>query len=79
MRCRSLAEAERFLLDALPLHEMKPMIHFNLACYAAQLGHLDEARERLGRAFELDSNLRLLALEDPDLEPLWKSLGKTPI
>lgn len=52
----------------------EPMIHFNLACYQCQLGDLDGARQRLHRAIELCSDLRLLALEDEDLKPLWDSL-----
>lgn len=75
-RCHSLTEAEQVLLDALRMHATEPMIHFNLACYSAQLGRLDEARQRLERAISLGPDLRLMALDDPDLEPLWAALGK---
>lgn len=77
-RCRSLAEAERCLLDALPHCGSEPMIHFNLACYAAQLGHLDQARERLQRARALDPAMQALALGDPDLQALWPELCQPP-
>lgn len=47
------------------------MIHYNLACYAAQTGKTNEARERLREAIRLAPETLLLALDDPDLEPLW--------
>jgi hypothetical protein len=50
------------------------MIHFNLACYAAQTGDLVAARERLVQAEALEPGTVLLALADPDLEPLWAEL-----
>jgi tetratricopeptide (TPR) repeat protein len=75
-RCRSLVEAELVLLEALKHHDAEPMIHFNLACYAAQLSRLDDAMARLERAIALDPQCHHLALQDPDLEPLWAVLGK---
>ncbi len=45
-------------------------IFYNLACYVAQLGHLDSARARLASAIKLDSECREMALADPDLAPL---------
>lgn len=75
-RCRSLAEAELVLLEALKHHDAEPMIHFNLACYAAQLGRLDDATTRLERAIAMDPQFRHMALRDPDLKPLWAALGK---
>lgn len=73
-RCRSLDGAEEVLLDALRFHETEPVIHFNLACYAAQLGKLDLARLRLGEAIKLDPRVREMALGDSDMEPLWPEL-----
>jgi predicted Zn-dependent protease len=70
-RCRSITEAEIILLKAAKLHPNEPMIHFNLACYAAQTGELAAARERLAYAQMLDPGIRTMALKDPDLEPLW--------
>jgi hypothetical protein len=40
------------------------------------MGSLDRAKEHLKRATEIDARFRLMALEDPDLEPLWASLAK---
>ena len=45
-----------------------------LACYEAQIGSLDRAKAHLKRATEIDAKFSLMALEDPDLEPLWVSL-----
>ena len=49
-------------------------ILYNIACYAAQLGHLDSARARLAEAIELDAAFRKMALADPDLVPLHREL-----
>ena len=61
-RCHSIAEAERFLVDALKLHDSEPMIHFNLACYAAQTGDLVAARVRLARPSRVVITGRLRAM-----------------
>ena len=47
------------------------MIAFNLACYASVTGRMEEAKERLRRAIQLDKDVRGLALDDEDLKPLW--------
>lgn len=49
-------------------------ILYNLACYAAQLGHLDSARARPAEAIELEPACQELALADPDLASLRTSL-----
>ena len=51
---------------------------YNLACYSCQLGNLKEAMEWLKRAIALeqDNEVRLQAIEDSDLEPLWPEIGK---
>ncbi len=43
----------------------------NLACYECQLGNLDLARRCLAEAFRLKPGCRQMALDDPDLAPLW--------
>ncbi len=45
-------------------------ISFNLACYAAQMGDLNDARDCLRHAVASDEELKQKALEDPDLAPL---------
>jgi hypothetical protein len=54
------------------------IIRYNLACYACQLGNLKEARHWLKRAIDLagTKQVKLMALEDPDLEPLCKQIGE---
>jgi len=69
----------------LPVAEKFPTvttIPYNLACYAAQMNRLDGARDWLKRAFEIGKKtkcfdqVRLMALDDPDLEPLWSQIGE---
>ena len=52
------------------------MIQYNLACYACQLGRLEEAQQWLKQAMDLGGqrDLTELALEDEDLKPLWAHL-----
>jgi hypothetical protein len=54
-----------------------PVIPYNLACYAAQSGRLDEAWDWLGRAVTAAGDVQCVkaqALRDPDLEPLWERI-----
>jgi len=44
--------------------------HYNLACYECQLGNLEAAKYRLQRAFELEPQFRVVALDDEDLKLL---------
>jgi hypothetical protein len=48
-------------------------IHYNMACYACQLGEIEEARALLARAVELGDadKMKLMALDDPDLAPMF--------
>lgn len=66
----------------LPVAEKFPRvwtIPYNLACYASQLHRFDEAQKWLEHAFAVGGNsLKLAALDDEDLKPLWDSLGGTP-
>ena len=39
-----------------------------------QLGDIENAKEYLKKAFEIDSTLRLQTLDDEDLKNLWDSL-----
>jgi hypothetical protein len=74
-RARSLLEANELLLRGEAILEKDAMFHFNLACYACQLGDLEGAKMRLGKAVEIDETWRAKALDDSDLEPLWESLS----
>ena len=62
-----------------PAHDHFPkdfLIAFNLACYAAQLGRLDEAWGWLNKARANGSaeGVLRMALADEDLRPLWPRL-----
>ena len=39
------------------------------------MGSVDWAKAQLKQAIEIDTKIRMMALEDPDLEPLWVSLA----
>jgi len=54
------------------------MMRYNLACYSCQLGNLKEAMGWLEKAIDLagKEDIRLMALEDKDLEPLWSRIGE---
>jgi len=64
-------QTEAILLRAQGLHPKVAMIAFNLACYASVMGRIEEARERLRYAIDLDKDIRRLALDDEDVKPLW--------
>jgi hypothetical protein len=60
----------------------EPMIPFALSCYTCQMGRLEDARAWLHRAFAVASmmgtkkRLKHMALEEPDLQPLWRKIPK---
>jgi len=70
-------EAFELLLPAASRFADNWNIPYNLACYCAQLGRISEAEEWFKKAMALDEQtVRAAALDDPDLEPLWKNIGK---
>lgn len=75
----SIPLAWEALHPAVDLFPKEHIIPYNLACYAAQLGRLDEAWDWLQRAFAIGKKTAILkmALADPDLEALWPRLGKS--
>ena len=74
-RTESINAAHAILTRAASLHPTDPTIQFNLACHEAQMGSLDRAKTHLKRATDIDPKFRLMALKEPDLEPLWSSLA----
>ena len=74
-RAKSLESANDILLQAVEKFPEHAMTHFNLGCYASQLGYIEEAKSRVGKAIELDSKFKLLALDDPDLGAMWEQIS----
>ncbi|MFO1476071.1 MAG: tetratricopeptide repeat protein [Verrucomicrobiota bacterium] len=71
-----LQQAWDALLPAYEKFPKEPTISYNLSCYACQMRHLDEARNWFKRALKAGEKERIkaMALEDPDLEPLWAEI-----
>ena len=54
------------------------LIPYNLAGYCAQLGRLVECQVWFKQAMAIDEQAaKALAIDDPDLKPLWDSMGGT--
>jgi tetratricopeptide (TPR) repeat protein len=74
-------EAYALLLPSVAVFGKDWAIHYDMACYACVLGRLEETRSWLEKAFALGDSktLKLLALDDPDLERLWVEIeGDNP-
>lgn len=69
------AEAQEQLRPAAEKFPQDWLVQYNLACYACQLGELDEAHAFLERAIALGEaeKVKLMALDDPALSPLFKA------
>jgi tetratricopeptide (TPR) repeat protein len=70
-------EAYHTLLKALERFPKEVLIRYNLACFASKIGNLGDAWNWLDKTFELGApkELQSIALEDPDLQPLWEKMG----
>jgi hypothetical protein len=66
------------LLPAFEKFPGEPIIPYNLACYACQMGKLDDARLWLDRAMKIADKreIKLMALNDEDLKPLRAEIEK---
>lgn len=73
-----VAAAKKVLVEAQQLFPNEAIIAYNLACYECQLGNRGEAWKWLESAFDLGDakKLKLMALEDPDLEKFWEEIGE---
>lgn len=83
-RANSLSELNRQeeayepLSAAAALFPSDAIIPYDLACVCCALKRVDEARTWLGKAIRAGGNeIKLRALDDGDLEPLWKGIGPT--
>jgi predicted Zn-dependent protease len=71
-------EARSVLISVVDKFPDQDMMSYNLACYCCQLGRLKEAMHWIGKAIDLagKKDIRLTALDDPDLEPLWSQISE---
>jgi len=46
--------------------------HFSVFSVIDDIDDIEQAKTRVGKAIELDAKFKLLALDDADLEPLWR-------
>lgn len=76
-RAEGIEEGMTILKDALGRHPDDASIHYSLACCQCQLGDPEAARIHLKLCFEINPGLRLHALDDDDLMPIWDSLSVT--
>jgi lipopolysaccharide biosynthesis regulator YciM len=56
-----------------------PNVTYNLACLECQRGRRKEAWDFLEKAFDLSADpkeLKLMALDEADLEPLWRDIAE---
>ena len=74
-RAESVDAARFILIAAWELHEKEPLIPYNLACYLCQMGKPEIAKYVIRHAFDLDPKMRLRALDDEDVKPLWDSIA----
>ena len=75
---KGLVEAWSVLLNVVHKFKDDAVIRYNLACYTAQMGLLEESCGWLVQAFELEEStqLKVAAIYDPDLQPLWDKIGR---
>jgi tetratricopeptide (TPR) repeat protein len=80
-REKSVDAARAVLLEAAAVHPDVALIPYNLACYACVLGQIEAARKLLTVAFSMDEMLKRVALDDPDLDPIFGEIssGDAPV
>ena len=64
-------EAMNVILQAPEWIRQTGIIHYNLACYEAQLGDLTTARQCIKVACQMNKAMKKNAAIDPDLRALW--------
>jgi predicted Zn-dependent protease len=73
-----IPEAKKILSEVEPKFPSEYLIRYNLACYECQSGNLKEAMVWLEKAIDMagKKDIRQMALDDPDLEPLWVNISE---
>ncbi|MCX8156643.1 MAG: hypothetical protein N3J91_09385 [Verrucomicrobiae bacterium] len=77
IRGGGLEKAHNALLPAARLFPELDLVHYNLACYTAQMGRLEEAWQWWRQALKVTADttcLMAMALKDDDLRPLWSRI-----
>jgi predicted Zn-dependent protease len=68
-------EAKQLLMAGPASLRREPTFHYNLGCYDAVLGNLDDATLHLETSFQMDRKFREIAKYDPDLKAVKDLLG----
>lgn len=78
---KGLRGAKKLLLSVVHRFPNDAVIPYNIACFACQLGQISDACKWLLRAFDLEKNveLKVMALCDPDLDPLWQRIAESTV
>ncbi len=76
-KLKHTSEARNVLLSVVDEFPGEYSLRYDLACYTCQLGNLGEAWYWLQKALKLphDEKLERIALEDPNLQPLWQLIS----
>ena len=70
--------SKQILLVAAVKFPKNYIIPFNLACYFSQMREFEAAEEWLKKAMGIEEKtVQKLAVNDPDLKPLWDSMSGT--
>ena len=64
------AEAKELLIRGPVAILKEPIYYYNMGCYDALLGNVQDAEANLRISFKMDSSFRELAKKDPDLKAL---------
>lgn len=64
------AEARNLLIRGPVALLKEPIYYYNMGCYEALLGNVNDAHANLQISFKMDSSFRDLAKRDPDLKAL---------
>ena len=67
-------KARDLLLSGPPSLQQKAVYWYRLACCHGRLGEIDKSRKCLWECINRDRSFREVALDNPDLEGVWKSL-----
>lgn len=67
-------EARDMLISGPPALLDEATYYYNLACYNAVLGEMQQARAYLKTSFKMNKKFREIAEHDPDLSAIWQEV-----